>query len=178
MNFKPRRPASWLSQTLKTEDDVMVCGKRSRLRCLIRWCCAAVVAGGIFPLAAHAQVTAPELTSAAALLDWLATEAEAGATRVRLSETGTICVVGQYTRVDRSLKKHGVDVNDKTHVPENNVAIVLINGSEVSTSLHRQNKLLFHYLGCWEASRIEIEFEPFIAMDTGFINVWFRPILK
>ncbi|WP_244873253.1 hypothetical protein [Cereibacter sphaeroides] len=172
--------AKWLSRALTTEDDVMACGERSRLRHLIKCCCAAVLAGGIFPLAAHAQVTAPKMTSAAALLDWLATQTEvdAKATRVRLSETGTICVVGQYTRVDRSLKEYGVDVSDKTNVPENNVAIVLINGSEVSTALHRQNKLIFHYLGCWEASRIEIELEPFSALDTGFINVWIRPDLR
>jgi len=87
MNYMPRWLARWLSRALTAEDDVMACGERSRLRHLIKCCCAAVVAGGIFPLAAHAQVTAPKMTSAAALLDWLATEAEAGATRVRLSET-------------------------------------------------------------------------------------------
>ncbi|RHZ93009.1 hypothetical protein D1122_18705 [Cereibacter sphaeroides] len=119
---------------------------------------AAVIAGCMMPSAVHAQSNVVDATSAEAVLKFLEAQTEQGT--IRLSGKDHICIVGQYSRVDRDLKERGFNVDDDTQVPENTVALVLVSNGQTSTAVHRQWPLVFLNDGCWEVSNVEIVVEP------------------
>ncbi|RHZ91163.1 hypothetical protein D1114_21070 [Cereibacter sphaeroides] len=132
---------------------------------------AAVIAGCMMPSAIHAQSNVVDATSAEAVLKSLEAQTEKGT--IRLSGKGHVCIVDQYSRVDRVLKVRGFNVDDDIRVPENTVALVLVSSGQTSTAILRQWPLVFRNDGCWEVSTVEIVVEPATtASGLGFFYAY------